>query len=135
MLQGRPTYTYNRLALQQYTVAPSSRSRQGRATIRFHFAYDGGAPGSGGLATIFVNDRKVAEGRIGQTQAVMFSADEGADVGMKGGTPVTDAYAVPFRFTGQIAHVTIDVNPLKARDTEQDAAVRDMGLTRKGMSD
>ena len=41
-------------------------------------------------------------------------ADEGADVGADEGTPVTDAYEVPFKFTGKIDKVTID---LKENDT------------------
>ena len=50
----------------------------GKATIRYEFAYDGGGFGKGGLGTIFVNGKKVAEGRVGQTQPFGFSADEGA---------------------------------------------------------
>ena len=45
----------------------------GKATIRFDFAYDGGGPGKGGMGALFVNDEKVAEGRIEHTQAGMFS--------------------------------------------------------------
>ena len=38
--------------------------------------------GKGGKLTIFVNGQKVAEGRIENTNANLFSADEGTDVGM-----------------------------------------------------
>jgi hypothetical protein len=62
------------------------------ATIRFEFAHDGGRPGSGGMGTILVNGRKVPGARIDRTQPFIFSADEGADVEMDGGTPVTDDY-------------------------------------------
>jgi len=41
----------------------------GKATIRFDFAYDGGGPGKGGTGTLFVNNEKVAEGRIEHTEA------------------------------------------------------------------
>jgi arylsulfatase len=37
-----------------------------------------------------VNGTKVAEGRIASTQGGVFSADEGADVGMDAATPVTE---------------------------------------------
>ena len=46
----------------------------GKATIRFEFAYDGGGLAKGGLGTIYVNDKKVAEGRIERTQPIVFSA-------------------------------------------------------------
>ena len=64
-------------------------------TIRYEFNYDGGGLGKGGTGTIFVNGEKVAEGRIDRTQGYVFSADEGADVGVDGETPVTEDYKEP----------------------------------------
>jgi arylsulfatase len=88
----------------------------GKATVRFEFAYDGGGLGKGGLGTILVNGQKVAEGRIDMTQAMFFSADEGADVGEDGETPVTEDYGIPapYKFTGQIEKVTLDVKAMPA---------------------
>ena len=86
---GKPTYTYNYLGLQRFKVASPKPLPAGKATIRFEFAYDGGGLGKGGTGTIFVNGKKVAEGRIERTQGYIFSADEGADVGLDGETPVT----------------------------------------------
>jgi hypothetical protein len=78
----------------------------GKATIKVDFAYDGGGRGKGGAATVFVNGQKVAEGRI----ANLFSADEGADVGVDEGTPVTNAYKErDNRFTGKVHKVTVEV--------------------------
>ena len=94
---GKPTYTYNLLGLQRYTVAAKQALPAGKATIRFDFAYDGGGVGKGGVGTLFVNGKKVATGRIDHTQCCAFSADEGADVGADEGTPVTEAYTVPFK--------------------------------------
>ena len=65
---GKPTYTYNWLGLQRYTVAATQAVPAGKATIRFEFAYDGGGLGKGGTGTLFVNGKKVATGRIEQTQ-------------------------------------------------------------------
>ena len=83
----------------------------GKSTIRLDFAYDGGGRGKGGTATLFVNGQKVAEGRVSNTNANLFSADEGADVGMDEDTPVTEAYqaGIASRFTGKIDKVTIEV--------------------------
>ncbi len=107
---GTPTYTYNWLGLQRYTVAAREAVPAGTATIRFEFAYDGGKPGSGGTGTILVNGKRVAEGRIDHTQPFIFSADEGADVGQDGGTPVTDDYKERENsFTGKIHKVTIEL--------------------------
>ncbi|MCM3871863.1 MAG: arylsulfatase [Pyrinomonadaceae bacterium] len=108
---GKPTYTYNWLGLQQETVASTQTLPAGKATIRFEFVYDGGGNGKGGVATISVNGQQVATGKIAATQCCMFSADEGADVGADEGTAVAAGYAVPFKFTGKIIKVIIDLKP------------------------
>src|SRR5206468_7350229 len=56
MKDGKPTYTYNFLGLQRFTVAGSSPLPAGKAYIRFDFVSDGGGGiGKGGLGTILVN--------------------------------------------------------------------------------
>ncbi|HEV3384354.1 MAG TPA: arylsulfatase [Gemmata sp.] len=111
---GKPMYTYNFLGLSSYKVASAKALSAGKATIRYEFEYDGGGPGRGGMGTIFVNGEKVAEGRIERTQPFIFSADEGADVGQDGETPVTDDYKErDNKFTGKIQKVVIEIGPLK----------------------
>ena len=75
--------------------------------------------GKGGVGTIYVNDQKVAAGKIEHTQCCAFSADEGADVGLDEGTPVVEDYGIPapYRFTGTIHNVTIDLKELKPADS------------------
>ena len=69
--------------------------------------------GAGGTGSIFVNGANVATGRIENTNGLLFSADEGADVGVDEGTPVTEDYAGPDnKFTGKINRVTIDLKPI-----------------------
>jgi arylsulfatase len=70
------------------------------------FASDGGV-GKGGNVTLFVNDRKVAEGRVDKTVPGRFSADETFDIGMDTGSPVSTAYTSPNVFAGKINKVTI----------------------------
>jgi Arylsulfatase A and related enzymes len=108
---GVPAYTYNYLGLQQFTIASSQPLPQGKATLRFEFAYDGQGRGKGGLGTLYVNDRKVGEGRIERTQPTVFSADETADVGIDLATPVVEAIGAEQRsaFTGKIDRVTVQV--------------------------
>ncbi|BCS32295.1 arylsulfatase [Luteitalea sp. TBR-22] len=114
---GKPAYTYNFLGLQRFTVASKTAIAPGKATIRYEFTYDGGGLGKGGTGVILVNGRKVAEGRIERTQSAVFSADEGADVGEDGETPVIEDYgiAAPYRFTGTIDKVTVDTSQTRAR--------------------
>ena len=132
---GKPTYTYNFVGLQRYTVASEQALPAGRATIRFEFVYDGGGVGKGGTGTLFVNDKKVAAGRIEKTQCCGFSADEGADVGMDEGTPVTEAYQVPFKFNGKIIAVTIELKDMKKADGDDAKQARKAAASKKGLSD
>jgi arylsulfatase len=106
---GVPGYGYNYLGLQMFDVAAPEALAPGAANVRVEFAYDGGGPGKGGLARLFINGTSVAEGRIERTQAGIFSAEETADVGIDGGTPVVEAVGAgeTSRFTGDIPRVTL----------------------------
>jgi arylsulfatase A-like enzyme len=109
---GVPAYDYNFLGLQRFTIAATKKLDPGKSTIRFEFAYDGDGFGKGGMGTLFVNDEKVAQGRIERTQPMIFSADETADVGIDLATPVVEAIGAeaPSRFTGRIPSVTVSVH-------------------------
>jgi len=109
---GVPAYEYNFLGLRQTRIAASEPLAPGQATLKFAFAYDGGGPGKGGVGTLYVNGGKVAEGRIENTQAGLFSADETADVGIDLGTPVVEEIGSEHRskFSGRISKVTVEVS-------------------------
>ena len=62
-------------------------------------------------------------------------ADEGADVGADEGTPVTEAYKVPFKITCKIDHVTIELKEMKRADSEEAVEGRKAALLKKGLSD
>lgn len=133
---GKPAYTYNFLGLKSTTIAAKQAIPAGNSTIRFEFAYDGGGIGKGGTGTIFVNDRKVAQGRIDRTQPFIFSADEGTDVGEDGETPVADyGIPAPYKFTGKIYKVTIDVQEMKKTDKAEEEKGRAVAAHKKALSD
>ena len=129
---GKPTYTYNFLGLQRYTVTASKPLPVGKSTLRFEFAYDGGGAGKGGVGSLLVNGQKVGEGRIERTQPGFYSADEGVDVGEDGETPVVENYGTPapHKFTGKLGKVTVAVVPVKpaakaaADGVQKDAALK-----------
>jgi len=123
---GKPTYCYNFIGLEQYKVQTPDALPPGKATIRMNFDYDGGGVGKGGMTTLLVNGEKVASGRIERTQAMIFSADETAGVGIDDATPVTSDYKeYDNDFTGKILKVTVDVQPIGAAvKAEEDSAER-----------
>jgi len=120
---GKPIYAYNFLGLQRFTIASPRAVPAGKATIRFEFAYDGGGLAKGGLGTIYVNDTKVAEGRVERTLPMLFSLDDAADVGIDEGTPVTEEYtSAASGFTGKILKIKVDVKEMGAGVKAQAAA-------------
>ena len=74
------------------------------------FAYDGGKPGSGGTATLYINGTSVGSAKIEKTEFAIFSADETASVGVDLETPVSEDYNLASStFTGTIDTVTINL--------------------------
>ena len=87
----------------------------GPATVVLDFSYDGGGAGKGGKATLYVNGKAVADGRVEKTQPNIFPADETADVGIDNQTPVAEGIGIgpETRFTGKINKITLEVQPVK----------------------
>ena len=107
---GKPTYTYNWLGLQRYTVTAPQALTPGKATIRFELAYDGGGPGKGGTVTLYVDGESVGAGRVEATVPFMFSSDETTDVGRDTASPVSDDYSHHESvFNGTVDWVQIDI--------------------------
>jgi hypothetical protein len=108
---GVPGYHYNYLGLEQFSITATEKLPVGKSTLRFEFAYDGGGLGKGGNGTLFINDKKVDEGKIAHTQPMMFSGDETADVGIDLATPVVEAIGSErkSKFTGRIPKITVEV--------------------------
>lgn len=107
---GTPIFIYNYLGLDHYTATASSKLPKGKSTVKMDFAYEGGKPGSGGTATLYINGTSVGSGKIGQTQFAIFSADETAGVGVDTETPVTEDYTRKgSKFTGTIDKVVINL--------------------------
>jgi arylsulfatase len=122
LADGRPTFHYNLVNVQHYEVAAPQPLAPGKHTIVMDFKYEGGGIGKGGTATLSVDGTQVAQGRIDRTIPIRIALDEGLDIGEDTGTPVNLTYDVPFRFTGTLGKVTID---LKGSDTASaDEALR-----------
>ena len=110
---GRLAYTYNYLGLQRTTVLSTEPVPAGKASVRMEFAYDGGGIGKGGTVSLYVNGKKAGAGRLELTQPLAFSSEDGTDVGMDEGTPVTEDYQPrSTKFTGTIGKVVVDVKAL-----------------------
>ena len=85
------------------------KNRSSRITAELDIP-GGGGSGKGGPATLSINGKPVADGRVDRTQPNIFSADETADVGIDNQTPVAEGIGIgpDTRFTGRIDKITLD---------------------------
>jgi len=116
---GKPTYEYNWFGMSRYQVTSSENLPDGKSTVRVEFKYDGGGLAKGGKVTLFVNDKKVGEGRVDKTIFGRFSADETFDTGLDTGSPVSSLYQSPFKFTGTLNKIEINIAPTNLSANEQ----------------
>jgi arylsulfatase len=105
--EGTLHYVHNYLGLAQYWVRSTERIPPGEHVLRYEFTKTGEHRGDGRL---LVDGREVGRGTIEQTVPNVFDVTaEGLCCGYDSGLPVTDEYRAPYRFTGTIRRVIVDV--------------------------
>ena len=106
------TYYYDYFGFDGYKVE-STELPKGKVQLQMDFKYDGGGGGKGGTVTLSVNGKKAGEGRIDKTIPGRYSMDT-FDVGMDLNAAIDrEAYKTPYKFTGKIDSVTIELKPAK----------------------
>jgi hypothetical protein len=85
---GKPKYCYNVAGVHHFYVEAVRALPAGEHQVRMEFSYAGGGLGKGGQVTLYVDGEKVGGGAIPMTQAMVFSADDGCDIGEDSGAPV-----------------------------------------------
>jgi arylsulfatase len=107
---GKLKYCYNLLGIYQFYAESSSVLPAGQHQVRMEFAYAGGGLGKGGTVSLYVDGKKVGEGKVAATAAMVFSADDGCDVGVDNGSPVSPDYGSRGNeFTGQVKGVQLAI--------------------------
>ena len=107
---GKANFVYNMLAIKRFTVT-SDELPKGDVELAVHVDYEGKGDERGKPAkvTITANGDKVGSGELPETVPLQFSLGEGVDVGMDIGSAVDFTYELPFKFTGEIEKVTVDL--------------------------
>ncbi len=118
LLGGRPVFHYNLAGVERYTVAGKDKLTPGRHVVTLDFNYDGGGVGKGGQATLTVDGEKVASEKLPKTIPYRMSLDETLDIGADTGTPVSEDYKVPFKFTGTLHKLTINFSEHKLTEAQ-----------------
>jgi arylsulfatase len=114
LLKSRPVFVYNFVGLERFRWEAKEPLAPGLHTLAFDFKYDGLGFGHGGRGTLKVDGRVVDQKRIPKTLPFVFPEDETFDVGIDTRTPIDDRdYQVPFRFSGKLVKLTVELPPLK----------------------
>jgi arylsulfatase A-like enzyme len=119
---GKLHYVHNYVRRARYQVSSLDAVPEGRHQLRFEFEPTGkpdfaqgkGAPGR---AQLYVDGQLVGQAEFPVTTPVAFNPG-GLTCGANPGLPVTPDYRTPFRFTGTLHTVTVDLSGDLITDTE-----------------
>ena len=118
---GRLVYVHNCMGLAEYRIESTAAVPAGKHTLAFDFVRTGPHRGRG---TLLIDGDAVGEGEIPRTVPhVIETSGEGLCCGYDSGLPVTPDYAAPFRFTGSIDHVVVELGEA-ASATDDEAQLR-----------
>src|SRR6266566_2802077 len=119
---GKLKYVHNYVSRELYEVVSVEPVPEGRHQLRFEFEPTGqldmtkgvGTPGRGQL---YIDGTLVGAAEIPVTTPLLFNPG-GLTCGANPGLPVTPEYPSPFKFTGKIYNVTVDVSGDLIEDEE-----------------
>jgi arylsulfatase len=108
--QGKLKYCYNLGGVRRFYVEASAPLPPGEHQVRMEFAYAGGGLAKGGKVTLYTDSKKVGEGEIPMTLPMVYSADDGLDVGEDSGAAVSEDYGPTGNaFNGRIKGVQLAI--------------------------
>ncbi len=113
---GKPMFMYRGTNQPQWlvTIQSAQKLSPGAHIFTLDFVYDGGGMGKGANMILSVDGKQLAQKRIERTIPIRFSLDETFDVGEDTGTPVEfNVYDVPFKFTGHLNKLSVDLKGSK----------------------
>jgi arylsulfatase A-like enzyme len=109
--EGKMKYLYNLLGVKKSSATADTVLPAGKHQVRMEFAYDGGGFGKGATITLYVDGKKVGQGRVERTHMFIFALDETTEVGCDLGEPVSEDYpARGNEFNGKVNWVQIDID-------------------------
>ena len=112
LLKGAPVFTWNLVQLARVKWRSQQALSPGKHVLEFDWEYDGPGLGKGGTGTLKLNGKIVDSHPMPHSFAFGLPWVDTFDVGIDTGTPVDDSdYQVPFRFTGKIDKLTVELGP------------------------
>ncbi len=116
-------HVHNYVGLQEFLVTSIEEIPEGKVSLRYEFEPTGepdirSGKGTPGRSQLYINDKLVGDLDLPVTIPLSMGLGGGIVCGRHPGSPVTDAYSPPFKFTGAINSVVIDVSGDLIHDTE-----------------
>ena len=119
---GRLVYVHNCMGLAEYRIESTAAVPAGKHTLAFDFTRTGPHRGRG---TLLIDGQPVGEGDIPRTVPhVIETSGEGLCCGYDSGLPVTPDYRAPFRFTGRIDQVVVELDDDGVRNRRRSAVAQ-----------
>jgi arylsulfatase len=106
---GKLVYHYNLAGVERYTIKSDQDVPTGKVELRAVYKTDADKPFAGAEVTLFAGDQQIGKGRVGKSIPNRVTLDETLDIGFDTGTPVMEGYEMPFKFSGVLNSVTIDL--------------------------
>jgi arylsulfatase len=107
---GKIRYCYNWGGFKHFIIEGATKLPPGEHQVRMEFAYAGGGLGKGGKVTLYLDGKKDGGGDVGATLAMIFSTDDGCDVGKDGGSAVSPDYKPGDNaFNGKVKGVQLSI--------------------------
>jgi hypothetical protein len=125
---GKLHYVYNYVGSNFYHVESTGAVPAGRHKLRFEFETTGKpdigkGKGSPGRGQVYIDGKLAGQGEIPLTMPLSLGLGGGMVCGADIGSPVWDKYKPPFKFTGRIYSVTVDVTGDLIKDSEAEMRI------------
>jgi arylsulfatase len=91
---GKLKYCYNLGGVQHFYVEATTTLPAGAHQVRMEFSYAGGGLGKGGKVTLYIDGNNIGDGEIPATLPMIFSADDGCDIGEDTGASPEEAIRI-----------------------------------------
>ncbi|AYH42915.1 arylsulfatase [Azoarcus sp. DN11] len=106
---GRLVYENNFVSKRTDRLVSSIALPHGKVELGFEFLADGRKPLGGGTGRLTINGQPAGETHFASFGGFRGSDTETLDIGEETGSPVSQAYATPYRFSGTLDTVRVDL--------------------------
>ncbi len=121
---GKLNYVHNYVGAEELRVSSDVEVPAGTHALSYEFEPTGppdlmAGKGTPGIARLLVDGEQVGQAEFHVTIPLALGLGSGVAVGRNPGSPISASYSTPFRFTGKITTVTIDVSANPDDDEEE----------------